>query len=100
MSSSTPRPQADELQVGIGKHFNNIRKGYSQHNLSRHLKENHSKNSKGLKLTGIDRVHRHWGTNLTRAISQNETHWIFTLETLKPAGLNVDSDINCFLSNK
>ena len=49
---------------------------------------------------GIDRIKEHWrGENKTIKVSQNETRWIYTLDTLQPAGMNIDVDLNCLLTN-
>lgn len=48
----------------------------------------------------IDKIKGHWrGENKRIKVSQNETKWILNLYTLQPAGLNIDLDLNCILTN-
>lgn len=92
----TTRP----LHVRIREHINNIKNGFPKHSLSRHFLEVHNKNPKGLVFYGIDTIMGHWrGDNKKKKISQNETKWIYLLESLQPKGLNLDIDLNCFISN-
>lgn len=92
----TTRP----LFVRIREHINNIKTGFTKHGVSRHFKECHNEDPSGLIFYGIDKIKGHWrGDNKRIKISQNETRWIFTLDTLQPKGLNIDIDLNCFLTN-
>lgn len=60
----------------------------------------HNQNPSGLKFWGIDHLKPFWrGANLVRGLSKQETQWIFLVDTLSPKGLNVDLDINCFISD-
>ena len=89
------------LAVRVGEHVNNIKNGFRYHSVSRHFKQYHNKNPKCLKFWGLEKVNRHWrGGNYTRHISQRESFWIFEAKVLTPEGLNVDFDLNCFISNK
>lgn len=48
----------------------------------------------------IDKIKGHWrGDNKRIKVSQNETKWIFQLDTLQPTGMNINVDLNCFLTN-
>lgn len=92
----TTRP----LRVRIREHITNIRKGFPKHNLSRHFNEFHHRDPSGLVFYGIDTIKDNWrGGSKKVLISQNETRWIYRLDSLVPRGLNVDIDLNCFLSN-
>lgn len=88
------------LRIRLREHINNIKKGFRQHSLSNYFRIHHNKNPASLKFFGIDKIEKHWwGTNLRTAVSQNETKWIYQLGTMTPKGLNVELDINCFISN-
>lgn len=92
----TTRP----LCVRIREHITNIRKGFPKHNLSRHFDEFHHRDPSALVFYGIDTIKDHWrGGSRKKWISQNETRWIYRLDSLVPRGLNVDIDLNCFLTN-
>lgn len=89
-----------ELRVRLREHVTNIKKGYKDHSLSNHFRVAHNRDPSLLTFSGIDRVHAHWrGGNLKRLISQNESSWIYKLGTSSPNGLNIEFDLNCFLSN-
>lgn len=89
-----------QLGVRLREHVNRIKKGYKHHGLSNHFRLFHNRDPSLLTFCGIDRVEDHWqGSDLKRAISQNETQWIHRLHTLHPRGLNIELDLNCFLSN-
>lgn len=92
----TTRP----LAVRIREHINNIKKGFPKHHLSRHFDKVHQRDPTGLVFYGIDHVEDHWrGNNKLTLISQNETEWIYRLQSLAPRGLNLDIDLNCFIAN-
>lgn len=89
-----------QLGTRLKEHVNRIKKGYKFHGLSNHFKIFHNQDPSLLTFCGIDRVEEHWrGSNLRQNISQNETQWIHRLRTLNPLGLNIELDLNCFLSN-
>ena len=49
---------------------------------------------------GIDKISRHWrGTHMVRSVSQNEMKWVHKLRTMQPSGLNIELDLNCFLTD-
>ena len=86
--------------VRIKEHVVNIENGFPKHNVSRHFAEKHNKDPKQLTFWGIDKFKKPWrGAHLVRTISQEESQWIHSLNTLVPNGLNVEFDVNCFLSN-
>lgn len=88
-----------QLCVRIWEHLNNIRKGYKNHSLSQHFRMQHNWDPSMLQVCGIDKIDPHWeGINMTREVFRNETRWIHDLGTLSPAGLNIDIDINSFIS--
>lgn len=43
--------------------------------------------------------HHGGGSNRVRDLSKLETQWIYSVDTLAPKGLNIDLDINCFISD-
>ena len=89
-----------QMKIRIAEHVVNILNGYKDHNVSLHFKLFHSKDPRGLKFWGIDHLKPEWrGSNLVRDLSKRETQWIFSVDTLSPRGLNVDLDINCFISD-
>ena len=90
-----------ELKVRINEHVANILKGFPNHSVSRHFEACHNKDPRLLTFYGIDRVISHWrGTDLKKTVSQNETKWLHRLRTMQPLGLNIDLDLNCFLTNE
>lgn len=36
---------------------------------------------------------------MKRAVSQNETKWLYKLQTMQPYGMNIELDLNSFLTN-
>lgn len=90
---------ARELHVRIREHINNLN-GFDKHSVSRHFRDYHNKDPTCMIFYGIDTIKGHWrGENKRTKISQNETKWIFQLDTLQPKGMNIDIDLNCFLTN-
>lgn len=84
----------------INEHVYNISIGYKNHSVSRHFRLIHDRDPSKLSFYGIDRVKPHWrGSDMITRVSQNETYWIYKLNTLQPVGLNIDIDLNCFLTN-
>lgn len=91
----TSRP----LHVRLGEHVNNIKKGLKSHNVSKYFKLVHGQNPRGLKFWGIEKVIKHWrGGSFLRQLSCREAHWIHETKVLVLGGLNVECDINCFIS--
>ena len=89
-----------QLKVRIGEHVKNIRLGYKDHNVSLHFKTHHNQDPSGLRFWGIDVIKPTWrGNNMVRDLSKRETLWIYLLDTLTPKGLNVELDVNCFISD-
>lgn len=88
----TSRP----LHVRIGEHVNNIKKDLKTQNISSHFKFFHYQDPRGLGFWGIERVTKHWRGEILHVnlVVGNQIHEI---KVLKPAGLNVDFDINCFI---
>lgn len=92
----TTRP----LNVRLGEHIRNIKKGFKHHSVSKHFRNTHNRNPQHLKFYVIDKINRNWrNSNLRKEISRNKTYWIFKLNTMKPNGLNVELDINCFIKD-
>lgn len=93
----TSRP----MGVRIAEHVNNIKRGLITHNVSKHFRICHDRNPRCLKFEGIEKVNPHWrGGNFIRQLSQRESMWIHETQVMVPKGLNVEFDLNCFISNK
>lgn len=88
------------LRVRIAEHVHNITIGYKDHNVSLHFKLHHGQDPAELLFWGIDHIKQSWrGGNIIRDLSKKETQWIFLTDTLSPKGLNIELDINCFISD-
>lgn len=88
------------LKKRISEHIYNIEIGFKYHGVSLHFKTHHNQDPSDLKFWGIDSVHPNWrGSNLVREISKKESRWIYSINTLTPSGLNVELDVNCFISD-
>lgn len=88
------------LKKRISEHIHNIEIGFKDHGLSLHFKTHHNQDPSGLKCWGIDKIHPNWrGSNMVREISKSETRWIYLMYMLTPNGLNVELDVNCFISD-
>lgn len=93
----TSRP----LHVRIGEHITNIKKGLDSHNVSKHFKLCHKRNPTKLKFWGVEKVTPHWrGGNFIRQLSCRESFWVYELRVGVPTGLNVEFDLNCFISDR
>lgn len=89
-----------QLKVRINEHLTNIKNGYPNHSVSRHFKLCHDSDPSLCTFYGIDKISRDWrGTHMKRAVSKNETYWLYKLQTMQPHGMNIDLDLNCFLTN-
>lgn len=92
----TKRP----LRVRIKEHVQNILNGYDKHSVSKHFLLHHNKDPTQLRFWGIEPYVRHWrGGHKVRTLSQLESKWIYTLDTFAPRGLNIEFDLNCFISD-
>lgn len=99
-SSSMWVVHPDHCWWGVREHINNIRKGLKEHSVSKHFREVHGRDPKGLKFWGVEKVNHHWrGGNFKRTLSQLESSWVFETKVLAPRGLNVDFNLNCFIFN-
>lgn len=88
------------LKTRVKEHIRNIIKGYPKHSVSKHFLNTHNKDPSQLQFWGIEKYKKSWrGEHKIRTISQKESRWIYTLKTLTPRGMNVEFDLNCFLSN-
>lgn len=85
------------LKKRVSEHIYNIEIGYKDHSVSLHLKQFHGQDPSGLKFWSICPNWR--GSNMVREISKSETRWIYLMNTLTPSGLNVELDVNCFISD-
>lgn len=89
-----------QLRVWIKEHVKNILNGYDKHSVSKHFLLCHNKDPTHLKFWGIEPYIRHWrGGHNVRTLSQAESRWIFMLDTFAPRGLNIEFDLNYFLSD-
>lgn len=88
------------LCTRINEHLTNIKNGFQKHSLSNHFRIHHNRDPSLARFFGIDRLDGDWrGENMVQRISKNEMEWIYQSNTLTPAGINVDIDLNCYLSN-
>lgn len=88
------------LSKQISEHIMNICKGFPKHSVSNHFRLKHQKNFGEITFYTINCVKGHWrGSNMIQKISQNENRWIFELQMLTSQGLNVELDLNCFITN-
>lgn len=84
----------------IREHIQNIRKGYPKHSVSKHFDRYHNRDPRGLQFWAIQKYKAHWrGSHKVRELSKNESKWIFQMGTLEPHGLNIEFDLNCFISD-
>lgn len=88
------------LTKRISEHITNIKNGMEEHSVPLHFKNKHQQDPSQLLFWGIETVDPQWrGSNRVRDLSKRETNWIFLTDSLQPKGLNVDLDINAFISN-
>lgn len=88
------------LHVRLKEHVTNIINGFPKHSVSRHYDQCHAKDPKGTVFIGIDKYTGCWrGSNMTRGVSRLEGSWIYNARTYTPFGLNIDWDVNAFISN-
>ena len=84
----------------IREHVQNIQKAFPKHNVSRHFDLCHHNNPKEMKFWAIAKYTPHWrGSHKVRELSKTESRWIHEMQTLSPNGLNIEFDLNCFISN-
>lgn len=89
------------LHVRIGEHISNIKRGVKTHSVSRHFRLCHQRDPRCLKFWGVEKVPRQWrGGHYIRQLSRRESFWIYETKVLSPFGMNVDFDLNCFISNR
>lgn len=88
------------LNIRIGEHIGNIKRGFIGHSVSKHFRLCHNQNSSLLQVIAIEKYVPHWGgDNLKRNISRRGTKWIYDLQCYRPWGLNIEWDTNCFIDN-
>lgn len=88
------------LKKRISEHIYNIEVGFEYHSVSLHFKKPNNQNLTRLKFWGVDKIIPNWrGSNTVREISQLETKWIFLMGTLMPHGMNIELDVNDFISD-
>lgn len=88
-----------QLKVRSCEHIKKIKKGVETHSVSRHFKLKHNKDPSLVTVNGIERIEGHWrGMDRLNEVSRRETHWIYLMNTLYPNRLNIDIDLNCFLT--
>lgn len=88
------------LAVRLGEHVNNIKKRFRKHSLSNNFRISHNRDPTLLTFCGIDKIDNHWRSiDMHKAVSRNETRWIYELCTMSPQGMNIYIDINCFITN-
>lgn len=81
------------------KNGSKIEIGFKYQSVLLHFKKYHNQYPTGLKFWGVNRIHPNWrGSNLICEISKRETKRMF-LNTLMPGGMNIELDVNCFISD-
>lgn len=86
-----------ELRTRISEHRSKIRAGDERSPVAAHFKQA-GHNVSALRYHGVERVERkRRGGDLEKRLLQQETYWIFSLNTTSPYGLNEDFDIKPFL---
>lgn len=85
----------------VREHMANIRKVKKEHSVPKHFRMAHNKDPSGVKFWGIEKAtkHRRRG-NYIRQMSKRESFWIYETKVLAPLGMNLDFDLNCFISDK
>lgn len=80
------------LQQRMNKHRTNIRKGFMQHGVSRHIFLHHHDDSCPYTVTPIDQF-LSLASNRFEKLKPKEMYWIFKLQTLQPKGLNEITEV-------
>lgn len=76
-------------------------RGLKTHYVSKHFRLCHNRDPKKLQFWDIEKVTKHWrGGNFIRQLSRRESLWIHETRVTVPRGLNVEFDLNCFISDK
>lgn len=76
-----------KLHLRLNKHRSNIKKGFLQHSVSRHIFNYHPGINTPITITPIDYIPSHV-QNRFEKLKNKETFWIYKLQTLYPKGLN------------
>lgn len=88
------------FKIRLSEHVRNIRKGILTHSVSAHYKTFHQCDPSNLIYLILEVVGVGWrGGNLDRKLAQREMFWLYNLKTLQPLGLNVETDLNCFIDD-
>lgn len=65
-----------------------------------HYFTHHNRSLNGAVFWGIDKLTGHWrSSHMTRGVSELETQWIYKARTYSSCGINVEWDVNAFISN-
>lgn len=83
----------------VKEHITAIKKGKTNHSVSKHYASHHDRNPAGTTFQVIDRFIPHWrGESSIRGVSRLETWWIHQIKCYVPHGLNIEWDINAFIN--
>lgn len=76
------------LQVWLGEHIGNMRRGFRGHSVSKQFAEKHKRDSTGTIFLGIDKLIPHWkGGSIKLEITKLEMKWIYNNKYFTPLGL-------------
>lgn len=81
-----------KLHLRLNKHRSNIKKGFIQHGVSRHIHNLHPGIENPIKITPIDHIPSEIPNRFER-LKNKETFWIYKLQTLNPKGLNKITEV-------
>ena len=90
----TKRP----LKIRIGEHKTAIRTGNLEYAMARHYIQANHGSPASLRFWGLEKISPPpQGGDIIKKVLCREAHWIHTLNTLEPAGLNEELNLSCFL---
>ena len=86
------------LKIRIGEHKTAIRTGNLEYAMARHYIQANHGSPASLKFWGIEKVSSLLrGGDIIKKLLRREAHWIYTLNTLEPSGLNEELNLSCYL---
>lgn len=86
------------LRQRFGRHRRFIETGCDKHSVPRHFLEFHHQSTAGLRVWIIEAIPKHLPeAERFSLLCERETFWIYTLDSLRPNGLNEELDINTIL---
>lgn len=87
------------LRQRFGEHRRKIEGGRDKHSVPRHFLKCHNKSTLGLKVWVIEQIPNTFSVaeRFHRLCERGETYWIYSLDTLKPGGINEELEISTIL---